>query len=910
MTTRNLDHLLRPTSVAVIGASNEPGSIGGAVMRNLLEAGFSGPILPVTSEHESVAGVLAYRDLARLRVVPDMAVICSDPQTVPGLIEDLAHRGTKAAIVLPSGLQGRPHPRGGNLYDAMLNAARPRLLRILGPNCMGLINPALKLNASLAPRNALPGEIAFVSQSGALAASVLDWAGSKGIGFSYFISLGDSADVDSGDILDYLASDPGTKAILLYIESLKAARKFMSAARAAARNKPVIVVKAGRSAEGAKAAASHTGALAGADDVFDAAIRRAGMLRVASTEDLFSAVETLARAQPLTGERLAIMTNGGGPGVLAADALVLGGGQLAELDQGTVESLDFALHGRWSHDNPVDIMGDAAPEEHASALQLLMTDAGTDAVLMIHAPTAIVPAQRVAEACVEPVQRAQRNVFSCFLGGEASDSARRVFANAHLPTYRTPEQAVHAFLQLVNYRRNQKLLLQIPPSVTEEVVPDTGSVAEIIGHALDSGRGMLSEPEAKRILAAYAIPVVETYVVQSAAEAVEIAAQIGYPVVLKIVSPDLTHKSEVGGVMLNLEDEQDVRLAARDIAMRLKNLRPGARLAGYVVQKMIRPPGTPSNRPGAHELIVGAATDDTFGPVVLFGHGGSAVEAISDRAVALPPLNMVLASDLISRTKVSRLLAGYDDRAPADLHAIQMTLIKVGQLIADQPEIVELDINPLIADEKGVMALDARMRIQKTQTRGASRLAIRPYPGELEHCAEVSGRRILVRPIRPEDAAQLATFFDGIEPDDLRLRYFRQQRSRPVSDVLRYTQIDYDREMALVAIAQNEGSEGEIVGDVRAGVDPENVRAELAIVVRSDWKGRGLGRVLTDRMIRYWRARGTRELFGLVDATNEPMLRLARRLGFEVDVAPNVQTVVVSLDLQPEKPPLARVELF
>lgn len=910
MTTRNLDYLLRPTSVAVIGASNEPQTIGAAVMRNLLEGGFSGPILPVTPQYESVAGVLAYRDLARLRITPDMAVICSNAQTVPGLIEELAHRGTKAAIVLSSGLRTEAHSREANLSDAMLNAARPQLLRILGPNCMGVINPAAKLNASLAPRNALPGDIALVTQSGGLAASILDWAGSKGIGFSYCISLGESVDVDSGDVLDYLASDPGTKAILLYIESVKAARKFMSAARSAARNKPVVVVKAGRTPEGARAAASHTGALAGADDVFDAAARRAGVLRVGSTSDLFSAAETLARARPLTGDRLAIMTNGGGPGVLATDALILGGGRLAQLSQGTIEKLDFALNGKWSHENPVDIMGDANAEAHASALQTLLANAGTDAVLMIHAPTAIVPAQRIAEACVATASTTQGNVFSCWLGAESTESACRVFADAQLPTYRTPEEGVRAFLQLADYRRNQELLVQVPPSVAEQFTPDVQKVRSIFASALANQRSALSEPDAKSILAAYGIPVIATYLVASADEAMEVASEIGYPVALKVVSPDITHKSEVGGVMLNLEDAQEVRLAARDISARLKTLRPGARLTGYVVQRMIRAPGTPSTRPSAHELIVGATTDETFGPVILFGHGGTAVEAIGDRAVALPPLNIVLARDLVARTKVSRLLAGYGDRAAADTDAVYMTLVKVSQLVIDHPEIVELDINPLIADEKGVAALDVRMRIQTAEKSGPERLAIRPYPKEIEEWVEVRDRRVLIRPIRPEDAAQLAAFFDRIKPEDLQLRYFQQQNTQPVFDVGRYTQIDYHRQMALVAIAKREDGEAEILGEVRAGIDPDNLRAELAIVVRSDWKGEGLGKLLGDTMIRYWRGRGTRQMFGLVHSDNEAMLRLARALGFEVDAVPGVQTVVVSLDLQPGEALHPRVELF
>ena len=764
MTIRNLDYLLRPTSVAVIGASNEPETISGTIMRNLLEGGFTGPILPVTSQYESVGGVLAYRDLARLRIVPDMAVICSSPQAVPGLIEDLAHRGTKAAVVLPSGLRTETHPRAASLSAAMLNEARPRLLRILGPNCMGVINPSLKLNASLAPRNALPGDIALVMQSGALMGSVLDWAASRRIGFSYCISLGDSADVDSGDVLDYLAGDPGTKAILLYIESVKAARKFMSAARAAARNKPVVVVKAGRAREGAKAAATHTGALAGMDEVFDAAIRRAGMLSVGSTRDLFSAAQTLARARPLSADKLAIMTNGGGPGVLATDALVLGGGRLAQLSQATIEKLDFALNGNWSHDNPVDIMGDANAEAHADALQTLLTDAGSDAALMIHAPTAIVPAERIANACIPVVKSAQRNVFSCWLGKESSEVARRAYADADLPTYRTPEDAVSAFLQLVEYRRNQQLLVQIPLSMIQDFTPDAQKVRRLIAETLASQRSTLSEPDAKSILAAYGIPVLDTYFVASADEAVDVAGKIGYPVALKVVSPDIVHKSEVGGVMLSLEDTDEVLAAARRIATHLEMLRPGARLAGYSVQKTIRPLGTPTTRPGAHELIVGVMSDETFGPVILFGHGGTAVEAIADRAVALPPLNTILARDLVARTKVSRLLAGHGDRAAADLDAVYMTLMKVSQLVIDHPEIVELDINPLIVDEKGVLALDARMSIQPAEKSGSERLAIRAYPQEIEEGAQVRGRRLLIRPIQPEDAPHLAAFFDRIEP--------------------------------------------------------------------------------------------------------------------------------------------------
>ena len=777
----------------------------------------------------------------------------------------------------------------------MLAAAKPHLLRILGPNCVGLLIPALGLNASFAHTGALPGKIAFVSQSGALATAVLDWAKSRGIGFSKFVSLGDSADVDCGDVLDYLGSDAETHAILLYVESITAVRKFMSAARAAARNKPVLVLKAGRAAEGGRAAASHTGALAGSDDVYDAAIRRAGMLRVFSTDGLFDAVETLARARPLTGDRLAIMTNGGGPGVMATDALIGAQGRLAALSQETLSRLDAILPPAWSRGNPVDIIGDAPIGRYVQTLQILLDDPQSDAVLFIHAPTAIVPSAEIAAAVVPVVKQAQRNVLACWLGGDAVKEAADIFEEAGIPTYDTPEEAVHAFVQVVQYRRNQDLLMEVPPSRSAEFVHDRAKAQAVVNGALVDGRTMLSEPEAKAVLAAYSIPVVDTRIATTVEEAVKVALHLGFPVALKVLSSEVTHKSDVGGVVLDLESAAGVEAAGQAIRRRLQQYQPTATFQGFTVQTMVR-------RPNAQELIIGVTTDAVFGPVILFGQGGTAVEVTDDHAVGLPPLNMVLARDLVARTRISRLLTGYRGRPPADISAISRTLIQLSHLIADIPEIVELDINPLLADDRGVVALDARMGLAPSDATGVDRFAIRPYPEELEESISWQGREVLLRPIRPEDGAQHIEFFHALDPDDVRYRVFMWMRELRLSQLARLTQIDYDREMAFVAIGEREPGRFETLGVVRAVADPDNVTAEFGIIVRSDLKGRGLGPILLKKLVDYCRSRGTKELVGEALADNQRVIGLVRRFGGTV-INAEPGTVVLRFDLTSSRSP-------
>lgn len=886
MSVRNLELLFQPRSVAVIGASDRPQSVGATVFRNLLGGNFSGPILPVNLKRDVVAGMKAYRDVAGLPQVPDLAVVCTSPQTVPDLIGDLGAAGTKAAIVLTAGLAAIPEGTGRSLQQAMLDAAKPHLLRILGPNCVGLLVPGCGLNASFAHTSADPGHIAFVSQSGALATALLDWARSRGIGFSHFISMGDSADVDFGDVLDYLASDHGTRSILMYVESIKASRKFMSAARAAARNKPVMVVKAGRAPEGAKAAASHTGALMGSDDVFDAAIRRAGMLRVPTLMDLFAAAETLARARPLNGDRLAIMTNGGGAGVLAADALSLAGGKLAELSPEGMSRLEEILPSTWSHANPVDIIGDAPTARYAETLRVLLDDPGADSVLFMHAPSAIVPSRDIAAACAPIIQQARRPVLSCWLGGEGVEEARQIFTSADIPTYDTPEQSVGAFLQIVNYTRNQASLVQIPSSVPVEFLFDAAAARRLTAAALDEGRELLTEPEAKALLTAYGISVVETRVVSNAEEATAAAAVIGFPVVLKILSQDISHKSDVGGVALELNGPEDVRVAAEIMLKRVRTLRPDAAVAGFTVQAMIR-------RPRAHELIIGVASDPVFGPIILFGQGGTAVEAVADRAVALPPLNVALARDLVSRTRVARLLAGYRDRLPVDHDALYMVLLQVSQLICDQPEIVELDINPLLADNDGVVALDARVRVARAVAPGVTRLSIRPYPNELEEQVDFGGSSVVLRPVRPEDATtDFRTLMAGAGTRDLRLPLSDRIRELPESELARLTQIDYEREMTFVA-ATSSG----LLGAIHSLTDPDNFRSEFRVVVLSDVAGQDVERLLLEKLIRYLRDRGTREVRCECPESDQSLAALAHSLGFHAEQILGAQRIFLTLDL-------------
>jgi acetyltransferase len=901
MSIRNLDLLFKPASVALIGASARAGSVGQVLARNLIGTGFSGPIMPVNPKHQAIQGVLTYPDVASLPITPDLGVICTPPEAVPGIIADLGKRGAKAAVVITAGFgEGEDH-LGAGLSQAMLNAARPHLLRIVGPNCLGILVPGIKLNASFAHLSPIAGDLAFVTQSGAILTSILDWATPRGIGFSHLTSLGDMTDVDFGDMLDYLASDAGTRAILLYIEGITYARKFMSAARVAARSKPVIVVKAGRRAEGAKAASSHTGALAGADAVYDAAFRRAGMLRVYEFDALFDAVETLALCRPSDGDRLAILTNGGGAGVMATDSLIEQGGRLAAISHETIAALDKVLPRTWSHGNPVDIIGDAPPERYKAALTALMEDKNVDAVLALNCPTAVASSTEAAKAVIEAAAGRPRNLFTSWIGQSAVEQARRLFAEARIPTYETPDHAVRAFMQMVRYQYNQKLLMQVPPSIPEQFSPDRDKARALVNAVLEAKCEWLSEAEALDVLEAYRVPTVLTRTARTPEDAARAAEAVGGPCALKILSPDITHKSDVGGVVLDLETPDDVRKAAEAMLRRLAASHPQARIEGFMVQAMVR-------RPGAYELIVGVSEDAQFGPVILFGQGGVGTEVIGDTALALAPLNMMLAREQMARTRIYRLLQGFRNCPPAALDQIALTLVKISQLAVDLAEVVELDINPLYADADGVIVLDARIRVRPAKLEGAARLAIRPYPTELEEKLTMfDGRDLILRPVLPEDAHAFVEAFEKLSPEDVRMRFFASMKALSPVFLARLTQIDYDREMAFVLAERNQPpGKASIYGVVRIAADPDNERAEYAVIVRTDCKGHGLGVLLMKHIVAYAQARGTRLLYGEVLRENSVMLTICRELGFSTHNVPGEPEIVrVELDLKAAVPVVA-----
>lgn len=891
MSVRNLEFVFKPGSIALIGATPRPGAVGDLILQNLRSANFSGPLMLVNSKHRLIGGIPAYPDVASLPTVPDLAIIATPPSSVPALVAELGARGTRAAVVITAGF-GELGVEGKVLQQSILATAKPHLLRIVGPNCIGVMVPGARLNASFAHLTPSEGGIAFVSQSGAIVTALLDWAAPRGIGFSHIVSLGDMADVDFGDMLDYLGDDPTTHAILLYVEAVTSARKFMSAARAAARRKPVLVVKVGRFRQSQKAAASHTGALAGSDKVYDAAFRRAGMLRVRDMAELFEAAETLATTQPQRGDRLAILTNGGGPAVLATDALIERGGVLASLSPATVAQLNACLPRTWSHGNPIDMVGDADAARYRATLEAVLDDRDVDAALVINCPTAMQPPIDSARAVIDAVATHRlaysgRNVFVNWIGDHAAAPARKLFAAARIASYETPDAAIRGFMNRVAYRRNQDLLLETVTAAARAY--DRKGAAQILTSALDAGREWLEPPEISSLFGAYGIPFTATRIARDPDDAAAIAADIGKPVALKIHSPDITHKSDVGGVTLNLATPDAVRSAALVMLAHVKAARPKARLDGFIVEEMV-------TRPGALELVAGMTDDVLFGPVVLFGQGGIAVEILDDTAVEFPPLNLNLARTQIARTRVARLMRGYRNQPPTNTDAVADVLIGLSQLVADHAEIAELDINPLLADSAGAIGIDARVRVRRATQSATSRLAIRPYPDDLVSAATMrDGTSVRVRPIRPEDETAIVDLASHMTQDDLRMRFFVAMKQLTHQFAAKLTQIDYDREMALVA--EPEQGSG-ILGVARFFADPDNIRAEFAVAVRSDLKGRGLGYGLMTRLIEVARLRGIGELFGDVLSENDTMLQMCRDLGFKIESHPTESGIVrVVLDL-------------
>jgi acetyltransferase len=871
MSTRNLDRLMAPRSVVAIGASARPGSVGAAVTHNLLAGGFQGDLHFVNLKGGTIEGRTVFRRVSDLPGPADLAVIMTPPETIPGLIVALGQAGTPAAVVISAGPGHGPDAASVNARwrQRLLRAAQPFLLRIIGPNCIGYAAPRLGLNASFGPTRLKGGRIAAIAQSGAVLAGLADWGVAQGIGFSHLISMGDMADVDFGDVLDMLARDYDTRAVLMYVEGITQARKFMSAARGAARIKPVIVLKGGRHAAAAQATASHTGSMAGSAAVYDAAFARAGLVRVTGLGELFDAAETLGHSIAPRNERLAILTNGGGAGIVATDLLMDEGGEMATLLPRTIAQLDKKLSRGWSRANPLDIVGDADGARYAAALDGLADDRGVGAVLAMNVPTALTSSVEAARAIAGAAGAKIVPVIGCWVGGPEAQAGRHVLHEAGIPAYDTPLRAVRGFMHIVEYRRGQRALQRTPPSVPD-ARSDTDLVRSIVQGALAEKRTVLTEPEAKRVLAAYGIPVVPTEVVRDAAGAAAAAVRIGFPVAVKILSRSIAHKTDVGGVALDLMSEQAVLDAVREMTGKVLVMANKARIDGFVVQPMIR-------RPHAVELILGAAEDPVFGPVILVGHGGVAAEVIDDKALALPPLDPVLAEDALSRTRVDRLLRGYRDRAPADRGAVGEAMIRLSQLIADVGEIAELDINPLLADADGVIALDARIVVQqpKKGRERAARFAIRPYPVELESEIEHRGETLRLRPIRPDDEPMLLAFTRRMTPEDVRMRFFGPIREMSHELAARLTQIDYDREMAFVLLEGND-----MVGVGRLVADPDFQQAEFALTVASDRQGRGYGELLLRHVLQYGKARGVKRVIGHVLRENRKMLDLAKHVGF------------------------------
>ncbi|NMG40653.1 GNAT family N-acetyltransferase [Chelativorans sp. ZYF759] len=887
MTIRNLEGAARPTSVAIIGASPRPGSVGGIVLANVLAAGFEGNVWAVNPKHREIAGMACYRRVADLPAAPDLAVIATPPRTVPGLITELAEKGTRVAVVITAGLNAE-----NGLRQKMLDAARPHTFRIIGPNTVGLLVPTMKLNASFAHMAPASGGLALLSQSGAIATSLIDWAADEGLGFSHIVSLGDQADVDVGDYLDMLAGDAATKAILLYLESIPNPRKFISAARAAARLKPVIAIKSGRHEAAAKAAATHTGALSGADRVVEAALRRAGILRVKGLGSLFDAAETVARFRPLERSRVGIVTNGGGAGVLAVDTLMDQGGELAQLSEATLARLDKTLPATWSKANPVDIIGDAPPERYEAAVRAVAADPDVDCILILNCPTALASPVAAAEGIAQLADRGMidgKPALTCWLGEETARAGRSILQDAGLASFATPGEAAIAVSYLSDWSRAQRALMRVPSSLSEDVSGDRQVIDDLLRQAAREGRRILTEKEAKGVLAAYGIEVPEDLFAPSPDKVEAMAADLlsrTERIVLKLVSRQISHKSDIGGVVLNIETPEAARRAAEKIAQRVKDERPDARIDGYALQPMIV-------RPHAQELIIGMSHDPIFGPAILFGTGGVAVEVIDDTAIALPPLDDVLAGDLIDSTRVGRLLAGFRDRKPADRRAIVHALSAVSQLVVDYPAILSLDINPLIADADGAVALDARIEIdpERVGEAGPNRaMAIRPWPSGWSRDEQLGDRNWRLQPIKPTDVELFPAFLAKVSQEDIRLRFLAPRRHFPHQMLVRLTQLDYDREMAFVAL---DIENGELGGIARISCDPNHETAEFGLLVRTDLQGHGIGRALMEQLLDYARADGIARIEGHVLDENTKMLEMCRRLGFTMKREPQEPGVLL-----------------
>ncbi|HEJ9541027.1 TPA: bifunctional acetate--CoA ligase family protein/GNAT family N-acetyltransferase [Proteus mirabilis] len=882
MSQRGLEALLRPKSIAVIGASDKVGRAGTTMMKNLLSGGFNGPVFPVNPTRNSVSGVFTYPSIDKLPQVPDLAIICTHHRRNLELLEQLGQSGCKAVIVLSA---------QSEQFQAIKSLCQQHHIRLLGPNSLGLLAPWQGLNASFSPLPVKKGKLAFISQSAAVANTILDWAYYRNIGFSYFIALGDNQDIQVDDLLDFLARDSKTSAILLHLEHIHDARRFMSASRSASRNKPILVIKSGRTQK----AQLLLGDTPSYDVAYDAAFQRAGLLRVQDTHEMFSAVETLSYMTPLKGEKLMIISNGSAPAAMAVDELFLQSGKLAQLSTDTQQRLQAIVQDTSPIRNPLNLGDDTTVERYIMAVNCLLDSHDHDALLLIHTPSAIAPsietAQKVIEAINKHPRRKWLTLFTNWGGEYSSQQSRKLFSEAGIPTYRTPEGAITAFMHMVEYRRNQKQLKETP-ALPLEIKMNTQQAHRCIEDALDKKQYRLDTHQVQPIMEAYGFNTLPTWIAHNAKEAVSIAEKIGYPVALKLRSPDIPHKSEVQGVMLYLRDSNEVESAAHAIIERVSELYPQAKIQGLLVQSM-------ANRAGSQELRVAIEQDPIFGPLILLGEGGVEWQIETKAAVALPPLNMALARYLVINAIKSGKLQPRSALQPLNILSLSHFLVQVSHLLLDCPQIVRLDIHPLLVSGNDFTLLDVAMELSPIEGDPHQKLSIRPYPNELEETFFLrDNKSCFIRPILPEDEPLLKTFINQVTKEDLYYRYFSEISEFTHDDLANMTQIDYDREMAFVAI-RHPHDDPEIIGVARAMADPDNQHAEFAILVRSDLKGNTLGHQLMMKLINYTKAHGIKRLTAITMPENRNMISLAKKLGFSVEIQFDEGIVNLNLLLDP-----------
>jgi len=893
MSFENLRKIFNPSSIAIVGASDDEGSVGRTLTLNLTQKGFKGSVYLVNPRKNKILEHDTYPSVTKLPETVDLAVIATPATVVPTVVEECGEKGIRGLIIISAGF--KETGLKGLELEKQIKSIQQKYegMRIVGPNCLGVMRPTINLNATFARKMVRPGKVAFVSQSGALCTSILDWAVPNNVGFSAFTSIGSMIDVDFGDVIDYFGEDPQTRSIVMYIESITDAKEFMSAARGFARTKPIIVVKSGRFSESAKAAASHTGALAGEDAIYDSALRRAGIVRVDEIEDLFSCSGTLAMQPVPKGPNLLILGNAGGPNVMATDALMSRDGKLAELSQRSFEALNSFLPSFWSKSNPVDILGDASAERYRKALETCLADQNVDGAVVIYTPQGASDPADAAQAVVDASAKTGKPVLTSWMGEEDVAEARRLLSRNNVPTFATPEQAIKTYLYMYQYRRNLELLYETPEELPIEQSPIKHHLKVLARRAASEGRAILTEDESKRFLQSYGIPVVETRTASTLEEAVRLASSIGYPVVMKILSPQITHKSDVGGVMIGISSEEDLRNRYNEMMNNVRRSAPEAQILGVTIQKMILDVN--------YELIIGCKKDRLFGSVILFGSGGIGVEVFADRAIGLPPLNQVLARRLMERTRIYKVLKqGFRNRKPANMPALEESLVEFSQMIVDFPEIRELDINPLVCTGDSVIALDARVIIDKevalTKHDPHQHLVISPYPLKYVTTYRTKdGRNVVLRPIRPEDEPMWLEMFENFSEQTIMNRFFQYIKDTPHEMRVRYCNIDYDREMAIVGEIVENGKR-KIIGVVRLVIEPRGKKGEFAVVVADPWQGLGIGSKMVDHIIGIAEDKSLEKMEGVVLSRNTRMLELCRKLGFRLEKQ-NPEEVQVTLDL-------------